>query len=335
MRVLIVKLSSLGDVVQTLPVLQDIARVLPQARTDWVVEESFASLLQSLPALDRVMVCAQRRWRKHPFNRQVRQEYRAFRHRLQEQDYDVVIDCQGLIKSAWVARQARLSQGGFSVTFGNGSELCSYEWPVRFMLNRTVAMPWQVHAVERTRRLVAAALAYPPETFLSQPASYPFGPKASREQRVGVWLSHGTTRDDNRWPLSHWIGLGRRLLESGERLIVPQASASERAWAEGLAVELGDGVEVLPRLELGALWPLMAKARGVISVDSGLGHLAVGLDLPTVQLFSQDRIRRAGPVGRPHQKAVGGQRMPTVDEVWLAWAECLAAEPEMTVLTRP
>jgi heptosyltransferase-1 len=122
------------------------------------------------------------------------------------------------------------------------------------------------------------------------------------------------------------MGLAERMLEAGERLFLPQASAAEAEWAEGLATQLGAGVEILPRLDLGSLWPRMAYAKGVISVDSGLGHLAVGLNLPTVQLFSQDRIRRAGPVGQPHQRAVGGDHVPTVEEVWRAWLDSWAVE---------
>jgi heptosyltransferase-1 len=330
MRVLIVKLSSLGDVVQTLPVLDDILRLSPQARIDWIVEETFSDLLLSVPAIDRVLVCAQRRWRKHPFNPQVRQEYRSFRARLRERAYDVVIDCQGLMKSAWVARQARLTRSGFTATFGNRSELCSYEWPVRFMLDRSVPMPWQVHAVQRTRLLVAGALSFSDAQILLEPARYPFGPKRPVEQRRGVWLSHGTTRADNRWATSHWRDLGRLLLQTGESVFVPQGNEREAAWAEALVDELGPGAQVLPRLDLAQLCQRMAGARGVISVDSGLGHLAVGLDLPVVQVFSQDRIRRAGPVGRAYQQAVGGQSAPTVNEVWQAWLECRDAEPEPT-----
>lgn len=335
MRILIVKLSSLGDVVQTLPVLKDIERVFPDARVDWVVEEAFADLLRSLPALDRVLVCAQRRWRRHPFDRRVRQEYRTFVGELREQAYDVVVDCQGLIKSAWVARQARLCREGFSVTFANRSELCSYEWPVRLLLDRSVAMPWRIHAVARTRHLVASALSYSQSPFLSEPASYPFIAKSDQSERSGVWLAHGTTREDNRWPRSHWIGLGKRLIESGEPLFLPHASATELDWAQGVAAELGAGVQTLPRLDLGTLWLRMAQAKGVISVDSGLGHLAVGLNLPTVQLFSQDRIRRAGPVGRAHQRAVGGDHTPSVEEVWQAWSSSCAAEISQSLEVGP
>ncbi len=327
MRVLIVKLSSLGDVIQTLPVLEDIRTACPDAAVDWVVEEGFADLLQSVPGLSRVLVCAQRRWRKTPFDARVRTERAAFRARLREQAYDAVIDCQGLLKSALVARQARLAPGGFTATFGNASELCSYEWPVKWLLQRKLPMPWQVHAVARTRLLVAAALGHAQAPFMAGPPRYPFPALAPAPQRQGVWLCHGTTRADNEWPLAHWAELGRRLIDGGHSVWIPQASDTEAAWAGQLAARLGEGAQVLPRLKLSALWPRMAQARGVVSVDSGLGHLAVALDLPVVQLFSQPRIRRAGPLGRAHQGAVGGDHVPTVDETWQAWQRCLQAEP--------
>jgi heptosyltransferase-1 len=324
-KVLIVKLSSLGDVIQTLPVAQDVRRAFPQATVDWVVEEGFADLLQSVPGLRRVLVCAQRRWRKTPLSASVRAERQAFGARLREDAYDAVIDCQGLIKSAWVARQARLAAGGFTATFGNASELCGYEWPVKWMLQRLVPMPRQVHAVARTRLLAAGALGYGSAPFMAEPPLYPFAPLAQPAERAGVWLCHGTTRADNEWPLEHWAELGRRLLDAGHTLRIPQASDREAAWGQALAQRLGVGAELLPRLKLSQLWPLMAQSRGVVSVDSGLGHLAVALDLPVVQLFSQPRIRRAGPLGRAHQTAVGGDHAPSVDETWQAWLRCAQA----------
>ena len=329
MRILIVKLSSLGDVVQTLPVLHDLSLAFPDAAIDWVVEESFASLLQTVPGIDRVLIYAQRRWRKTPFGGQTRKERRAFSERLREHAYDAVLDCQGLIKSAWVSRQARLGPGGFSATFGNASELCGYEWPVRFMLGRSVAMPWQVHAVQRTRLLAAGALGYAHAPWMEQAPCYPFAALMPQSRRDGVWLSHGTTRADNEWPRTHWLDLARRLIDAGESVLIPQASPKEEAWAHDMARDLGAAARVLPRMPLGQLCNVMAHARGVISVDSGLGHLAVALDLPVVQLFSQDRIRRAGPVGRSHQRAVGGSYRPTVEQTWQAWQQCLQSQPVM------
>jgi len=140
LRVLVVKLSSLGDVIQTLPVLHDIQALHPQAQIDWVVEEAFADLLRSVPSIARVIPIAQRRWRRAPWSAESRQGWKAFWADLHKQAYDVVIDFQGLIKSARVARGARLAPGGYSVTYANASDWCAYEWPVRYLLSRSVPM---------------------------------------------------------------------------------------------------------------------------------------------------------------------------------------------------
>ena len=109
MRVLIVKLSSLGDVVQTMPVVHDILAAFPRAQIDWVVEEAFAPLVQEVSGVRRVLPIAQRRWRKSWFSAPTKAERAAFTQLLQAQDYDAVIDFQGLIKSALVARSAQLA----------------------------------------------------------------------------------------------------------------------------------------------------------------------------------------------------------------------------------
>ena len=208
MRVLIVKLSSLGDVIQTLPVLHDLAARFPGVQMDWVVEEAFADLLRLVPGIGRVLPCAQRRWRKTPFSSQTRAQWRQFWQDLRAQPYDVVIDFQGLIKSARVARSARLSAQGFSVTYGNRSELCAYEWPVRWMLDRTVPMERRLHAVARYRLLAARALGYETDPLLQQAPVYPLVSDPSARQPA-IFLAHGTTRLDNEWPAQAWLALGQ------------------------------------------------------------------------------------------------------------------------------
>ena len=324
MKILVVKLSSLGDVVQTLPVLHDLATQFPGAQIDWVVEEAFADLLGQVPGLSRVLPCAQRRWRKTPFAAQTRQEWRQFWAALRGEAYDVVIDFQGLIKSARVARGARLTESGFSVTYGNRSELCAYEWPVRWMLNRTVPMDTRLHAVARTRQLAARALGYDDQPLLRQAPVYPFAPLHAQQQKA-VFFAHGTTREDNEWPTSHWLALGRRCVDAGFEVWVPQSNEREHALAQQLKAGLGDGVRVLPRTSLAELLGVMATCHSVLGVDSGLSHLAVALDLPVVEIFSQARAWRAGPVGQAHQCAVGGDHVPEVTEVWDAWQRCCVA----------
>lgn len=317
MRVLVVKLSSLGDVVQTLPALHDMRQALPQATFDWVVEEAFAPLLEAtVPRLARVIPVAQRRWRKSPFSPAVRAERARFAEQLQSERYDIVIDFQGLIKSALIARKARLAPGGWRATYGNGSEDCGYEWPVRYLVDRPQPMPPRIHSLQRYRRLAALALGYAPREdgiCYDELKVVPVEPDGS------VMLVHGTTRVENEWPLERWAEVGRRLAAQGLPVSVPQANAAEGEFARQLCQAIGPAAKVLPRMGLPALAARMAGCVGVIGVDSGLSHLAVALNLPHVQLFSQPRIWRAGPLGNMHQVAVGGETAPEVDTVWQAW----------------
>lgn len=329
LRVLIVKLSSLGDVVQTLPVVHDIQAHLPGAEVDWVVEEAFAPLLRTAPTLARVLPVAQRRWRKSRWSSAVRRERHEFARTLREQSYDAVLDLQGLVKSALVARQARLAPGGFTATFGNRSELCGYEWPVRYLVQRTVPMPARIHAVARTRHLAAGALGYP-LSVAEQPPVYPW----KREAAAGepeVVFAHGTTRADNEWPEAHWRALGERFAQAGFRVLLPQAGAREAAFAQRLAAAIGASAQVLPPMDLAALLRRMARASGLVGVDSGIAHMGVALGLPLVEIFSQPRVWRAGPVGQPHQRAIGGEHVPDVDEAWRAWQACWDARVPETV----
>jgi heptosyltransferase I len=323
LRVLVVQLSSLGDVVQTLPVLHDIHAHFPHARIDWVVEESFAELVRQAPSVARVIPSAQRRWRRAPLARSTRGERGAAHEELRREPYDAVIDFQGLVKSAVVARQARLAPGGFTATYGNRSELCGYEWPVRYLLQRKVPMPLRIHAVARARLLAAQALGYA----VPQDAPvYPWTLNAPSSPPQ-VLLAHGTTRADNEWPAAGWVALGRALREQGFEVLVPQASPTEEEFATRIATGIGAGARVLPKMGLPALLETMRGCSGLVGVDSGVAHMGVALDLPVVEIFSQPRAWRAGPVGRPHQRAVGGERAPDASEVIAAWNACWEARP--------
>ncbi|MDR7376945.1 heptosyltransferase-1 [Rhodoferax ferrireducens] len=317
MRILIVKISSLGDVIQTLPALHDMRQALPQATFDWVVEEAFAPLLKAhVPGLARVIPVAQRRWRKTPLTAAVRAEKAVFLQTLQAEAYDVVLDFQGLIKSVLIARQARLAPGGWRSSYGNRSEDAAYEWPVRWLVQRPQPMPPRIHSMQRYRRLAALALGYAPR---DDGIGYDELQVTPVEPDGSVMLVHGTTRVENEWPLQHWIQVGQALVAQGLPVSVPQANPAEAVFAQQLCEAIGPQAQVLPRMGLAALAARMAGCVGVIGVDSGLSHLAVALNLPHVQIFSQPRIWRAGPVGCSYQVAVGGEQAPDVDTVLQAW----------------
>ncbi|NPC57268.1 lipopolysaccharide heptosyltransferase I [Caenimonas soli] len=319
MKILIVKLSSLGDVVHAMPAVQDIRAAMPQARIDWVVEKSFAPLVQRCEGVQAIIGCELRRWRKSPLGAQTRHEWRAFRDELRSQAYDAVIDLQGLTKSALVARVARMAENGKRFALANQTEGSGYEAATRWVADVAIRIEPRVHAVARSRELCARALGY------EVPAPLRFGLKAGADTAMRcVAFVHGTSRDDKCWPEAHWVDLGRRLIGQGFSLGLPHGNEPERERSERLAAALGPQAQVWPRLDLGQLTDRLAACAGVIGVDSGLSHIAVALDLPHVQIYNFDTAWRTGPSlhsGPQRQQAVYAQPTPSADAVWQAWQQ--------------
>lgn len=315
MNILIVKLSSLGDVVHAMPAVQDLLRNVAGAKVDWVVERGFAPLVQRCEGVRRIIPCDLRRWRKSPLARATRAEWRAFRTELQREAYDAVVDLQGLTKSALVARMARLAPGGLRYAMANRTAGSSYEAPTRWVADVAIAVPVQSHAVQRSRAVCAAALAYAPVDAAR------YGLRRAGADAAGrtVALIHGTSRDDKCWPEAHWVALGRRLVEQGYELALPYGSDAERQRGERIAAAIGPHAQVWPRLALDALTDRLARCAGAIGVDSGLSHIAVALDLPHVQVYNFDTAWRTGPNGSARQCSVYAHPAPGVAAVWQAW----------------
>ena len=317
MRVLIVKLSSLGDVVHAMPVVHDLRAAHADALIDWVVEPGFAPLVRRVDGVHTVIECALRRWSAAWWTAAVRAEWRAFRHQLRATAYDAVIDLQGLTKSAVIARQARLAPGGLRYGLANRTDGASHEPPARWLVDRAIRIEPRTHALDRSRELAARALGYvaggPPV----------FGLRAAVEAGAGaptLAFVHGTSRADKLWPEAHWVELGRRAIAQGWRIALPNAGAEEAARAHRLAAALGaDAAEVWPTLSLDAVVDRLASTQGVIGVDSGLSHIAVALDRPHVQVYNFDTAWRTGPTGAGRQRSVYAEPTPTVDAVWEAW----------------
>ena len=333
MKILIVKLSSLGDVVHAMPAVQDIRRAWPQAQIDWVVERSFAPLVQRCEGVNRVIACELRRWRQSPFSSQTRQAWRSFKAELQRERYDAVIDLQGLTKSAFISWLARPAPQGNRYGLAHQTEGSSFEAPARWVAHVAVTLEPHCHAVARSRAVCAQALGY------ALPASMSFGLLApvntGQTATVNIafetacpngWVAlvHGTSRADKQWPLEHWRSLGQRLNASGYAVALPHGSDPEQKTAQQIAQGLACAV-VWPRLALDALTDALATCAGVVGVDSGLSHIAVALDLPHVQLYNFDTAWRTGPLNRVHQRSVFAQPSPTVDAVWQAWLAVAAS----------
>lgn len=315
-KVLIVKLSSLGDVVHAMPAVQDIRAALPGTQVDWVVEKGFAPLVRRCEGVGRVIECELRRWRKAPLSALTRLQWRVFRDELRQEAYDAVIDLQGLAKSALVARLARKAPGGMRYALANRTEGSSYEALTRWVADEAIRIEPHVHAVRRSRELCARALGYevPPAVRWGLA-----GRAAAQEGVPAVALVHGTSRADKGWPEASWRELGLRLIETGCAVVLPHGSEAERARSERLALALGPSASVWPSMDLGTLTDRLAGCAGVIGVDSGLSHIAVALGLPHVQLYNFDTAWRTGPEGGARQVAVYGKPTPAVAQVWDAW----------------
>ena len=353
MKILLVKLSSLGDVVHTLPVVQDITAALPNARIDWVVEKSFAPLLQPLllpgGGLRRVITCELRRWRKAPLSALLRGQWGSFKSELQLDAYDAVIDLQGLSKSAFVARLARLARGGKRYAMANQTDGSSFEAPSRWVADVAIRMEPHSHAINRGRELAAQALGYTfapvPDFGLNTAAAHIKRAQAAPKNIADEWrpshvaLVHGTSRADKQWPADNWIDLGLRLNDAGFEVVLPHGSVSEYSDAHAIARPLNQsdeatpGARVLPVLSLDALTRELAGCAGVIGVDSGISHIAVALGLPHVQIYNFNTAWRTGPLDissgvtgalarAQRQFGVFANPFPEVDAVWQAWLAC-------------
>jgi heptosyltransferase I len=318
-RVLIVKLSSLGDVVHCMPVVHDILQAHPGAQIDWVVEPAFAPLVRRVAGVGDVIECALRRWSKAWWTGAVRVEWRAFRKQLQRQRYDAIIDLQGLTKSALIARLALRTDGGARFGLANRTEGSSHEAPARWLVDRAIRIEPHIHALDRGRVLVGQALGYRPD---GPPRFGLRAAPAAADMEPTLVLVHGTSRADKLWPEAAWVELGRRARAEGWRIALPHAGAAELARAQRLAAAIGDGAQVWPAMGLDALVDRLGATQGVIGVDSGLSHIAVALDLPHVQIYNWPTAWRTGPQpahGHRHQLAVEAQPAPTLDAVWGAW----------------
>ncbi len=342
MRILIVKLSSLGDVVHTMPAVQDIRRALPQAQIDWVMERGFAPLVRRCEGVTRVIECDLRRWRKSLLAANTHAEWRVFKQILQAQAYDAVIDLQGLSKSALVAWLARLAPGGKRYAMANQTEGSGYEAPTRWVSDVAITLPAHIHAVQRGRLLCAKALGYdvPDVEVFGLLAQHPPAQAAtetiaienlvvekiavnSDSNQPCIALVHGTSRADKQWPLDHWVALGTRLQAAGYTLALLHGTDAEQQRSAALAAQL-PGAVVWPRLGLDALTDALVACAGVIGVDSGLSHIAVALDLPHVQIYNFDTAWRTGPLNRTRQRSVFAQPTPSVGAVWQAWLDVSA-----------
>src|SRR5690554_4959071 len=276
MRVLLIKTSSLGDVIHPVAALTDGQRATPGIRFDWVVEEGCADIPGWHPAVDEVIPVAIRRWRKNFLKTWRSGEWRAFKGKLASRQYDLIIDAQGLLKSAMLTRLNDAPAAGY--------DRQSIREPIasRFY-NRCYSVSRQLHAVERIRQLFASALDYPlPREVGDYGIDLSRLPTVVAPQQPFVVFCHGTTWKTKHWPESYWRQLAEKESRQGRKVLLPWGNEVEKARAERIAEGLRQS-EVLQKLSLWQVAGLLSQGQQVVVVDTELGHLTASIGNASVE----------------------------------------------------
>ena len=314
-RVLIVKTSSMGDVVHALPVVADIQAHHPGAQVDWLVEGPFAAIPAMHPGVSRVLPMSWRKWRNSLFSAATWRAMGELRRELRREPYNLVLDLQGLIKSAVWARQA-------------GATVAGYDRPsirepaAAWLYQRRAAVSRDLHAVQRCRALAAAHMNYaaptrPPDFGLQVPA--------------GSWVPRGAyaviipnaSRKEKLWPERHWVSVGRRMSELGWTPLVCWGRPEEQTLAERIAASCeGD---VPPFLKVGEMATVLAGAQQVVGLDTGFTHLAAALGRPTLGIYCDHEPGLAGITGPGRVASIGGKgEVPSRADVLALFEQQLA-----------
>ena len=296
-KILLVKLSSLGDVLHNLPIVWDLRARLPDAQIDWVVEEGYVHLLEPLLSrdgfrgIDHIIPFGLRRWKKKFLCLATWKEFFAFRKVLQFTTYDILIETQGLLKSAIVCSLVRKDASAVITGLANATEFSGYEPLARSFYNQSVQVPSQCHAVDRSRWVMSSALDWHLIDRGDVPQFYPSAFIASIPQTsVGglnkpyVLCFHSTAREAKRWSNEYWIALGKDLSAKGYQLVFPWGSASEKSISELLTSHIPNAF-VPPAFSIEEAFSVISGAALTVGVDTGLTHLAAVLDRPTVEIY--------------------------------------------------
>lgn len=325
MKVLLVKMSSLGDIVHTLPALTDAAAALPGLQLDWLVEENFLEVPRWHRAVQRVQGVAQRRWRSRPWSRQYRKEWHHCRALLRQSGYQQVVDAQGLLKSAWLCSQVGAYTTGYDSRSARESLAC-------LAYDRKIPVERKLHAIERSRQLLAAALDY---AHPGTEADYGLADSGLVYQGAtssAVMFLHGSARSDKLWPEANWVQLAQILHAEGLQVLLPWGNEAERQRA-GRIAESAQGVRVLDNQGLTDMARGMCQVRAAVAVDTGLGHIAAALGVPAVSLYGRSCPQRVGTRGRWQRqvqaqgtlRSAGQTQMASIEvaRVWLQLQELL------------
>ena len=296
LKVLLIRVSSLGDVLHNMPIVADIAQLFPNAQIDWVVEENYVDLVALNKRVHNIIPFALRRWRKGIFKPAIRAEMADFKRKLQAVKYDLILETQGLLKTGVIMG---LAQGRLKIGLANGTEGSGYEALSRLFHTQSIAVDKRTHAVLRGRIVTAAALnmlqdKVPQNTPTTAPY---FGLSAPQFLTPPTWLPthhfvvffHGTAGAHKKWASENWIQVGNALNSHPKTqdwpILLAWGNEVEKQEAEHLAAHI-KGAQVLPKLTMMQAVLLAQKASLVIGVDTGLTHIAAAYYRPTIEIYS-------------------------------------------------
>lgn len=289
MKVLVVKTSSMGDVIHAFPAVTDALRARPDLVLDWCVEAPFADIVALHPGVSTIHRVSLRGWRKELLSAKTWSAIRSVSRALKQAKYDLVIDVQGLMKSAFLVKLADAPAVGFDRTSVR-------EIPASLVYSRAYAVPRDFHAINRTRLLFGRALGYEPDLSRLDNGIVPPPPAFPDRGTPTAFLLHGTSRESKMWPVARWIETAGALVERGLVPVTTWSSPAEKETAEAIAAAVPATI-VVPKSPLAAIAGEIGRASLVIGADTGLMHLASAFSLPTVALFVATMPGLTGPVG--------------------------------------
>lgn len=306
MKILVVRLSSLGDILHLFPAISDLRRHFPDAEIHWLAEPAFAEVAGWHSAVDKVITVPLRAHKKSWWK--IPALLNKLRKQLQAENYDIVLDAQGLLKSAFLARLAGVAVFGFAA----GS---ARESPAALFYQKTAKVADGLHVIEKNRQLVATIFS----ADITQAADY--GLDEFRQKRMHAELSgtlnnftdqpyvvllHGTTWNSKYWPEDSWVELIHLLAQQGLRCLLPWGNEVERQRADRLQAAGGEYAQVLSKMSLTELMDVLLHARAFVSVETGIGHLAAALDVPGVMLHGPTDPGYSGILGKSCQHITSG-----------------------------
>lgn len=294
MKVLVVKMSSMGDIIHTLPALTDATNKIPDISFDWVVEEAFSEIPAWHSKVQRVIPIALRRWRKHPLQMLSSGQWQSFYRAVRQQEYDVIIDAQGLCKSALVTRLAKGLRYGLDEFSARESLAC-------LAYQKKLAVPPTQHAVTRMRQIFSQALNY---SYEENPTDFAIKLENTQRphQQYLVFL-HSTTWKTKEWPEAYWIELAKLVSQQGYQVFLPWGNTAEYERASRIHAN-SDNTYIVDKLTLTEMACLLSNANAVVAVDTGLGHLSAALNVPTISLYGATDAKKTGTVGQQQEHLV-------------------------------